>query len=696
MANFIISPLAISFESIRNSLQAYVASKPEDQTWKDFYASSAGETVIEIAAALGAWYAYQFIVGRRESYLSTAQNYTSLLGLAENNGYSANRGNNLKINVTFNVNQTITLPKWSIIGSYTEYDVVLLEDTILNAGSSTTIPVVIGNLLDETIQVPTNGLMQFTFTNAGVTDDCRLLLNNNEIPSSSEIKDLVNDKYAMLSNVYGAVDVFYLQQGDYNYSTRDELTLEFVERNNLTWGMFSSSNLNLDYGIVTSTEMIHNNQGVESPENIKLKAPLYHETSKVIRSRKDYSKYLLLSNPDLIAANDRDINPGLIELTYIKSNGQAMTDAEKEQWLDSIEESRPSGVARALISEPVEVDKELTIRLWKSTGMDISDTISDEIDVILAKYENVFEIDIDLNQIEHDIEQLSGIKIARVDISDSTWTANTKYNLYNTISNSSGNFYVSDYIYSTGNSEPTWPTTLGSTVVDNNIIWKNVDSYESTVTRVWEANTRYDLYDYIKKEIYTTGTYAASGTFEPVWGDSTVIDNNIVWTKVTSVGTLTWGSSRKYNLNDIITVASSGTTYYYKCTTCYIYQETFIYMVDNYTMNSGSSAPSSWDADVIYDNYIVWSLLDTGSTTNTWIPNHAYKIGDQINVDDKYFIVSSFIGKSGANAPDWTTLDSGRVYDGNLVWSQMDINNRILSLGWNQYLKLSKTYVIVG
>ena len=146
MANFIISPLAISFESIRNSLQAYVASKPEDQSWKDFYASSAGETIIEIAAALGAWYAYQFIVGRRESYLATAQNYTSVLGLAENNGYSTDRGNNLKINVTFNVNQTITLPKWSIIGSYTEYDIVLLEDTILNYGSSATVPVVLNTI----------------------------------------------------------------------------------------------------------------------------------------------------------------------------------------------------------------------------------------------------------------------------------------------------------------------------------------------------------------------------------------------------------------------------------------------------------------------------------------------------------------------------------------------------------------------
>ena len=99
MANFIISPYAISFDSIKNNLQDYVTSKPEGEGWKDFYASSAGQTIIEIAAALGAFYAYQFIVGRREAFLSVANNYTSLIGLAENLGYSVSRGQNLKLSL---------------------------------------------------------------------------------------------------------------------------------------------------------------------------------------------------------------------------------------------------------------------------------------------------------------------------------------------------------------------------------------------------------------------------------------------------------------------------------------------------------------------------------------------------------------------------------------------------------------------
>ena len=46
--NFIVSPYAISFDSIKNNLQNYVLQKAEGKAWKDFYVSSTGETVIEI------------------------------------------------------------------------------------------------------------------------------------------------------------------------------------------------------------------------------------------------------------------------------------------------------------------------------------------------------------------------------------------------------------------------------------------------------------------------------------------------------------------------------------------------------------------------------------------------------------------------------------------------------------------------
>ena len=62
MADFIISPYAISYNSIKEALQNYIENKSEaTNTWKDFYASGAGETILELDAAVAAFYVFHFI-----------------------------------------------------------------------------------------------------------------------------------------------------------------------------------------------------------------------------------------------------------------------------------------------------------------------------------------------------------------------------------------------------------------------------------------------------------------------------------------------------------------------------------------------------------------------------------------------------------------------------------------------------------
>ena len=195
--NFIINPYSISFESIRNDLMQYVSSKPDEAAWKDFFASGAGQTIIELIAALGAMYSYQFILGRREAYLSVAQNYSSILGVANNAGYCASRGQNARIRLTIVPNVSMTLPKWSVMGTCLDYDLVLLEDVVLNTDQVTTIDCIIGNFLQETITVQTDRLSQFKFTNSNTTDDIRLILNTIEVPLSTVIKEALNDKYVV-------------------------------------------------------------------------------------------------------------------------------------------------------------------------------------------------------------------------------------------------------------------------------------------------------------------------------------------------------------------------------------------------------------------------------------------------------------------------------------------------------------------
>jgi hypothetical protein len=152
MAEFIISPYAISFNSIKNALQNYIQNKSDvTKTWKDFYTAGAGETILELDAAVAAFYAFHFIIGRRESYLNVAQNYNSVIGAASALGYNASRGHNLYLNLNIVPLKTQTLSKWSVIGSYAEYDIILLQDAILNKGVATNICCAVGNLSVQTL-----------------------------------------------------------------------------------------------------------------------------------------------------------------------------------------------------------------------------------------------------------------------------------------------------------------------------------------------------------------------------------------------------------------------------------------------------------------------------------------------------------------------------------------------------------------
>ena len=215
MADFIISPYAISFNSIKNALEKYINDKNVSSVldvWSDFYTAGAGQTIVELDAAVAAFYAFHFIIGRREAYLPVAQNYSSILGGAETLGYSASRGHNVHLRLTFTPNVTQTLTKWTVIGSYAEYDVVLLNTVKLTKDVEATIDVVIGNSAAQAITVTSSDVQQFTFTAEDTTDDCRLILNDIEVPMATNLEEAMDDKYIMLSNSYGSVDVFYLNQ----------------------------------------------------------------------------------------------------------------------------------------------------------------------------------------------------------------------------------------------------------------------------------------------------------------------------------------------------------------------------------------------------------------------------------------------------------------------------------------------------
>lgn len=670
MADFIISPYAISFTNIKNSLQSYIQNKSDvTSTWKDFYTAGAGQTVLELDAAVAAFYAFHFIIGRRESFLTVAQNYNSVVGGALDKGYNCSRGHNVHIRIQIVPTKTQSLSKWSIVGSYEEYDVVLLEDAILNKGIATTIDCVIGNSSVQSVPIKTTDLQQFVFTAANTTDDVRLILTDREVPFSTELKDAVNDNYIMLTNPYGSVDVFYLNNGNYKYTVADTLNLQFIERNNITFGAISKSTLVIDVASqVDDIILIEDRLDVEDKEHIRLAAPIYHETNNVVRARKDYVKFLKENNALIIDANDKDLNPGLIALTYLKkydseAGTSLLTAQEKQDYVKFMMSICPDGVAKAFIEDPVRVVRSLAITLWQKSNENIQATIEDDIDNILDTYRDRLAPVLDLNQIEHDIEQLPGVKIARVDLGASEYQNNKKYKLYDIVTVPKilvGTEYQTWTMYcgkiqsKTGDTEPDWATagSIGDQIQDNNFIWENSNKYTTSINASWNKDGTYELYSDINVgyEVPPKQTLAT----QPLWGAQLKKDGNVTWNKLKDYGTLlsTRQNNTKYVLNQQVIVEANN--------------QLAVYNAVGVTHKTSASKPN-WNVNIdefVVDNAITWKCL-----YNARRNNYNYLAGDLVAIgkDDKLYV---YIALSDGTTGDTEVLDgSAAITDGTITWS---------------------------
>ena len=672
MADFIISPYAISFNSIKNALETYIQNKSDvTTTWKDFYTAGAGQTVLELDAAVAAFYAFHFIIGRRESYLTVAQNYNSVVGGALSLGYNCSRGHNVFIDIIIVPSQTQTLSKWTTVGSYAQYDIVLLEDVILNAGQTTTIRCVIGNLADQGIRITSSNLQQFVFTADNVTDTCRLILTDREVPYSTELKDAINDNYIMLTNTFGAVDVFYLNNGNYNYVASDILYLQYIERNNLNFGALSASNLTIDIAQqVEGISLVEDRLDEEDKEHIRISAPIYHETNNVVRARKDYVKFLVQNNPLIIDANDKDINPGLIALTYLKkqdseSGTSLLTDEEKQDYVASIMSICPDGVATAFIEDPVRVVRSLAINLWQKSNENISANIEEDIDEILDEYRNKLAPVLDLEQIEHDIENLPGVKIARVDLGSTEYQTNTKYKLYDVITVPDilvGTEYQTWTMYcgkiqsQTGNTEPDWASApdVGDQIQDNNFIWENSNKYVNSVVGVWKPNGEFELYSDINAS-YIVDPNCTLAT-QPIWGAVLQTDGNVTWNRLKNYGVLLANRENNtlYQQNQQVIVAHNDNRAVYTARTLY--------------HKTGNNEPD-WDfpaevGQTIEDNALTWTYRYRG-----WQASFNYLAGEQIaiGIEDKLYVYTAV--NDGTTAAQLSLDGSQTIEDGTITWS---------------------------
>lgn len=491
----IIDPQSVSFSTIKDNLITFVKSKPDYGKWKDFYDSGVGLTLIEMIAGFGTYLQYMTVVNRRETYLFHAENRSSVVAVAETLGYSVFRGKNLHVTLTATPSSTIVIKQFDIIGSYKSYDIIALDDYALNNGVSIDIDVVFGEQKSESITAQSPDLAMFRFESPLVSEDVYLTLDGIEVPISSNLPDLLQDKYVGLTNALGAIDLMYVNNEDsaYPYDNGSVFELKYVELDDMAFNTVDDlDQVSFDYGTVTLATIISNYQIPERKETIRINAPIFHETQMVIRGRNDFKKLLFDAVPNAVDTNAIDISAAVVGLTYVREDLSVLTPAEKEDVLETMDSYRPFGVSMPELSDPTQIDAEVTITITLNTPLEGigQSQIDSDIETILSVYEKDLEVRLDLNEIEYEVERLSYVKIARVEITDLTndWQADTDYVLGKIVTSTTpdGYYYECTTAGTSDSSEPTWDDTPGNVTTDGTAEWTCRDPNTTYPTAGWD------------------------------------------------------------------------------------------------------------------------------------------------------------------------------------------------------------------
>ncbi len=726
---------SLSITSAFNSIVSFFKSQSNNTRWKELSAGSEGTFLIRLLSNVMSTISYRIVAQSRENYLSTASLISSNVGIAVNLGYSAFRGTNLKRSVYLTPNGNYTLPKFSVIGTYSnDYTILTLADVDLKEGITTKIDTVVGNLREESFITGTSNTKIFTLFTTGISEDFVLLEDGTEVPTTNIIKNMTEDKFLVRTNPYSSVDIVYLNSFDnakYKYGTGTEFTIRYVELADVPVTPYTASMFT--YGTLEDVASISSYLPFESVESLKVTAPLDHETQNLIRSKKDYANRLQQIIPAVTEANWKAITPTYTTVTYLKNdstlltgtkvyegtgaeNKERLVNTEVGSFLDILKEENYFGTPLPDITPPRREVAKLNISLALNTKyknisditLDVENILQNDYNTSLAPTFNTFDF-------ERKLEGLSYVRYARVSYAVGTRELSTNYQLGYFIENN-GEFYKATKILGyTGDTEPDWQVPINPTdevdtgyvTKDGTIYWrcyKLLPNMPRLSISPRENSRQYGIGDFITLQkfpgymfkcvdlVRESGTQAPDTTYSEL-GDY-IVDGSIVWVvkeRVTEAET--WASLTQYQLGD---TANPSGPYSLECvsytgssgTSANIDFEGATYNVVGQTSNSftvaGNKTPYFKAEDVItayhgsgYTTFVVVESSFDG--TYTIIPVTRNTEDDPIDMGVTYeYIV----------APQRGTID------GSIQWSVVENPNNV-GYAWNSYTTFEPVVSII-
>lgn len=715
MPDFVIDPNTVSQPEIRADLEEFIASRPDADQWAQFFQSSTGQITIEIMAALAAWLKYDSITARRENYLAYAQTRSGVIAGAQQLGYSINRGRNALIDVTFTPAANATLPKWHVLGSVAGVSLVLLNETVVQAGVPITVQTVVGDILSETIQSDTDSAKTFRFTQKRVSEDVQMLIGTTVVDHSNDVLEMLDDKFFVQSNVLGSVDAKFLNQDSaaVNYSNGTDVTLQWIELKDLS---FTESDVAIDEaeGVQTGVTITALFSAAETNDSIRVNAPLENETKFTIRGRNDYAKLLLQADPDFIAAGGRDTAIAAVVEIFALRSDLAIADAtEKQALLDSISKNRPFGVQPPIIIDPVPnfLDVDVSLVLEPGAAGDPDATVRGVLAPFEKKLSSPEEIQsIDFEAIEQSLTVTDLIKISRLVIAFTTWSVNSVTRRGKFVEPSTANGFIYEainFIRYSDSTEPTWPAPTpqtpplsgfiyGQQVTDGQIVWESIA--EDNTLAAWSGDTAYKVGDQVRHTGASGNDPQASFQVVQVLSKSglsvagqaaSATEQGVTFT-ADNIGTAGNAISLVFNGSDDIdtvvgawNLSNPANTVSHDGTGTDVLTSATVNLsngIDPFDAEPAWPVPASTtepdSQSFTEDNQILWLMVAKSGTPPTWQGDNTYSIGDvvvptsvQTGQENVMWQAVAIMGRTGSSEPTFPTAFGGTVIDNEVEWA---------------------------
>lgn len=556
---------SLTYPEILNDVDTFIEALSEDERngFKTQFEGTSSQILKELIAAKSSDEIYHIITSRSENLLYYCNRIDSATAIAQNNAYSVNRGSNICLSITLTPSETVVLSKLSPIAVADEYDLIIAEDLALTAGESITFNAYLGSVNEQTLTADTEDYLVFRFTNSNISEQCALYLNNTEVPTTENILEMLNDKYFLITNSYGGVDAIYLNSNSsftHRYTNGSELKLRYIEYENIT---LSSIDIESTYGEITNVVQLSSTAHPETVASVRTNAQLYAETQNRIVARDDFQKVFQYSNPEIVNAVGQDFSSAQVEVTYVKENGELLTDTEYQAAYNNLSSRRAYGIPMCLLSHPdIMLNLDVTVILQLLSGN--SALVPQYVRQVLAQHELQLGALIDFSQIENELEGYSFVKTARIVPRARAFAANTLMPEGTVIKPTTPNgklYVVRNPLFLTGESTPSWSTAIGSTTTDNDVIW-TTEARSYAYQQDWEPQLSVRLQSVVWVDSLpsvqfrcTRYTYK-TGASEPVWPTTEgefVSDGQILWISVSkNITAKQWAQKTITDKGDIV------------------------------------------------------------------------------------------------------------------------------------------------